>query len=57
VRQFSDEARVGAEIGARDLAPVACNDGLERIAPAIGPVHVAGTQRAALQVAELVEYE
>jgi hypothetical protein len=36
---------------------VACNDGLEQIVPAIGAVHVAGTQRAALRVAELVEQE
>jgi len=36
---------------------VACNDGLEQIVPAIGAVHVAGTQRAALQVAELIEHE
>jgi hypothetical protein len=32
-------------------------DGLEHAFPAVGAVHVAGTQDAALQIAELVEHE
>jgi hypothetical protein len=33
------------------------NDRLEHTIPAIGTVHVAGTQSAAFQITELVEYE
>jgi hypothetical protein len=51
------ESRIRTGVDAQDLALVAHNDGLEYITPAIGAVHVAGTQRAALQIAELVEYK
>src|SRR6266851_7873941 len=51
------ESCVSAEIDTRELALVACNDGLEHAVPAVGAVHVAGTQSAAFQITELVEYE
>ena len=51
------KAGVGAEIEARDLAPIACHDRVEHVVPAVGAVHVAGTKRTAFQVAELVEHE
>ena len=51
------EGGVGPEIDARDLAPIARHDRLEHALPAVGAVHVAGTQRAAFQIAELVEHE
>src|SRR5262245_2388676 len=37
------EGCIGPEIDARYLALVACDDRLERTAPAVGAVHVAGT--------------
>jgi len=51
------EAGVGAEIEARELAAIARHDRLQHGVPCIGAVHVAGTQDAALQVAELVKHE
>ena len=51
------KGRVRPEIDARDLALIAHNDRLEHTIPAIGAVHVAGTQRAAFQITELVEHE
>ena len=51
------EAGVGAEIDARDLAAIARHDRLQHALPSIGAVNVAGTQGAALQIAELVEHE
>ena len=51
------EGRVGAEIEARDLAPIARHDRLQHVLPAVGAVDVAGTQRAAFQITELVEHE
>ena len=41
------EAGVGAEVDARDLSEIARHDRLENALPAIGAVHVTGTQRAA----------
>jgi hypothetical protein len=41
----------------RDFAQAAVHDGLEHTLPAIRAVHIAGMQRAAFQVAELVEDE
>src|SRR5262249_27124636 len=41
----------------QELALVACNDRLEHAVPAVGAVHVAGTQSTALEVAKLVEHE
>src|SRR6266446_3431207 len=51
------ERCVSAEIDTRELALVACNDGLEHAVPAVGAVHVAGTQGAAFEITELVEHE
>src|SRR5207245_6721235 len=51
------ERCVSAEIDTRELALVACNDRLEDAVPAVGAVHVAGTQGAAFEVAKLVEHE
>jgi len=51
------EAGIGAEIDARDLAAIARHDGIKHTLPAIGAVDVAGTKRAALQIAELIEHE
>uniref|UniRef100_E6QHB4 Uncharacterized protein n=1 Tax=mine drainage metagenome TaxID=410659 RepID=E6QHB4_9ZZZZ len=36
---------------------VACNDRLENVFPPIGAMHVAGSERASLQIPELVEHE
>ena len=41
----------------QELALVACNDRLEHAVPAVGAVHVAGTQGAAFEITELVEHE
>ena len=51
------KGRVGAKIKAQDLAPIADNDRLQHTLPAVGAMHIAGTQSAAFQIAELVEYE
>src|SRR6266487_1296406 len=51
------ERCVSAEIDTRELAFVACNDRLEHAVPAVGAVHVAGTQGAAFEITELVEHE
>ncbi len=41
----------------RKVVPVSVDDWLQHLAPAIGGVHVAGTQGAPLQITELVEHE
>src|SRR5215470_5092930 len=51
------ERCVSAEIDTRELALVASNDRLEHAVPAVGAVHVAGTQGAAFEITELVEHE
>ena len=51
------ETRVSPEINARDLPFVSFDNRLQRVLPPIGGVDVAGTQRAAFQIADLVEYE
>ena len=51
------KAGVSAKIDARDLAAIARHDGIMHTLPAIGAVDVAGTTRAALQIAELIEDE
>jgi len=51
------EGSIGPEIDSQDLALIAHDDRLEHALPAVGAVHVAGTQDAAFQVAELVEHE
>jgi len=51
------EGGIGPEIDARDLAAITDDDRLEHPLPAVRAVHVAGTQRAAFQIAELVEHE
>jgi hypothetical protein len=51
------EARVGAEVDARDRAAIARQDRLQHALPSIGAVHVAGTQGTAFQIAKLVEHE
>jgi hypothetical protein len=51
------EAGVGAKIKARDLALIPRHDGLRHALPSIGAMDVPGTQRASLQIAELVEQE
>src|SRR6516225_9789410 len=48
---------IGAEVEARDLAAVAPYDRLQHVLPAVGAVDVAGTQRRAFQVTELVEHK
>jgi hypothetical protein len=50
------EGGIGAEIDARDLAAIARHDTIKHTLPAIGAVDVAGTKRAALQIAELIEH-
>jgi hypothetical protein len=50
-------AGIAAEVAALHRLPVARNHRLQHITPAIGAVHVAGTEFAALQIAELVEHE
>src|SRR5262249_950576 len=51
------ERCVSAEIDTRELALVASNDRLEHAVPAVGAVHVAGTQGAAFEITELVAHE
>jgi hypothetical protein len=51
------EAGVGTEIDAREIAAIASHDRAEDGLPAVGAVHIAGTQRTALKIAELVEHE
>jgi hypothetical protein len=51
------EGGIGAEVDAKDLALIAHDDRFEHTLPAVGAVHVAGTQDAALQIAELIEHE
>jgi hypothetical protein len=51
------ERRVAAKIEANFPFLVAVHHRLQDITPSIGTVHVAGTQRAAFEVAELVEQE
>lgn len=51
------EARVGAAINAGHLALVARHDRLQHALPAIGAMDIARTQRAPLQIAELIEDE
>jgi hypothetical protein len=51
------EGGIGAEIDACDLAAIARHDTIKHTLPAIGAVDVAGTTRAALQIAELIEHE
>src|SRR3984893_15296619 len=51
------EAGVGAKIKARDLALITRNDRLQHALPTIGAMNVPGTQRALLQIAELVEHK
>jgi hypothetical protein len=51
------EARVGPEIDARDLPLVSFDNRGEHLLPTVGAGDIAGTQRAAFQIAELVENE
>ena len=51
------EAGVASKVDARDAAFVASHDWLQHGLPAVGAMDVAGTQRAALQIAKLVEHE
>ena len=51
------EAGIGPKINARYLAAIARHDAIKHTLPAIGAVDVAGTKRAALQIAELIEHE
>ena len=48
---------IGAEIEARDLAPIARHDWFEHVLPAVGTSDFARTQRAPFEVTELVEQE
>src|SRR4051794_14218350 len=51
------KTRIGAEVAPLHRGPVAGDDRLQHRTPALGGVNVAGTKRAAFQVAELVEHE
>src|SRR5271167_4014964 len=51
------EGCIDPEIDTRNFTLVAFRDGIERTLPAVGAVHIAGTQDAAFQIAELVEHE
>ena len=57
VDPWHGEGRVGAEIDARDLAPIARHDRVEHVLPAVSAVDVAGTQRTAFEITKLVEHE
>ena len=48
---------IGAEVVAEVALPVAGHDRFEHVLPAVRRVNVARTQRAAFQIAELVEHE
>src|SRR5215468_7739839 len=51
------EGGISPEIDAPDPAAIPQDHRLEHVLPAIGAVHIAGTQSAAFQIAELVEHE
>src|SRR3954467_14781893 len=51
------KTRIGAEVAPLHRGPVAGDNGLQHLAPALGTVHVAGTKRTPLQVTELIEHE
>jgi hypothetical protein len=51
------EAGLGADNDARKLAAIARHDTIKHTFPAIGAVDVAGTKRAAFQIAGLVEHK
>src|SRR5262249_16173397 len=51
------EGCIGSKIDAWDFALIALHDGLEHWLPAVGAVDIAGTQRAAFQITELIEHE
>ena len=51
------EGRISAKGAAYRVAPVAGHDGIKHIFPAIGGMHIARTERATLQITELVEYK
>jgi hypothetical protein len=51
------EGCISSKIDARDLASIALADRVEHILPAVGAVDIAGTQRAAFQITELIEHE
>jgi hypothetical protein len=55
VNAWIAEARISPEIDARDLSLVAFDNRNEHTLPTIGAVDVAGTKRAALQIAKLIE--
>ena len=52
-----DEGGIGAEVMPERLVPVSSDHRLQHVAPLVGAVHVAGTQGAPFQIAELVEHE
>ena len=51
------ETRVGSEINARDFVSISRHNRLQHALPAVGGVDVAGSQRAAFQIAKLIEQE
>src|SRR5262249_20681610 len=51
------EGCIGSKIDAWDFALIALHDGLEHWLPAVGAVDIAGTQRAAFKITELIEHE
>ena len=57
VDPWHGECGVGTEVEARYSAAIARNDRLKHALPTIGAMHIAGTERAAFEVAELVEQE
>ena len=57
VNLWVGECGIATEVAALHPAPVARDHRFEQFAPAIGRMHIAGPQGAALQVAELVEHE
>ena len=51
------EGGIGAEVASDRPVPVSGDHRLQRVAPLVGAVHVAGTNGAAFNVSELVEHE
>ena len=51
------EGGIGTEVTPQLPVPVSVNDRLQHPTPAIGGVHVAGTQATPFKIAELVEHE
>src|SRR5450759_163280 len=51
------EGGITAEVTPQFAVPISGDDGLQKAAPAVGAVDVAGTKRGPFQIAELIEHK